>query len=245
MAAKKKGNTSDDNKRKGKPNQGAANKPAPKAADDDFGLDDIDDIAPLEDPTDELELGVEDNTQPAEVPVVEEVSPQPVVVAETPKPEKPKTVKEEKEEEKKGGMLWLIVLVILLILAAVYYFGFYNKKEAKPLPPPPKIEEKKPEPEPEPVVAPVVVPAEIFTISTREGRYYAVIGSFFDVDLAEDLAKEIVASGVSAYILQPSGDAVFHRVGLLMENASSMKEAEANLTSYREKYGNTVWAFKY
>ena len=108
-----------------------------------------------------------------------------------------------------------------------------------------KVEQKKPEPEPEPVAAPVVVPAELVTISTREGRYYAVIGSFFDVDLAEDLGKELVASGISAYILQPSGDVVFHRVGLLMDNVSSMKEAEANLTSYREKYGNTVWAFKY
>jgi hypothetical protein len=250
MAAKKKGNTSDDNKRKGKPTQGAAKKPAPKAADDDFGLDDIDDMTPLEDPTDDLDLGTEESTESTveEVAPVTEPTPEPEsepVVAVTPEPEEPQTPKEEKEEEKKGGMLWLVILIIVLILAAVYYFGFYNKKEEKPLPPPAKIEQKKPEPEPEPVAAPVVKPAKLVTISTREGRYYAVIGSFFDVDLAEDLGKELVASGVSAYILEPSGDVVFHRVGLLMENVSSMKDAEANLTSYREKYGNTVWAFKY
>lgn len=250
MAAKKKGNTSEDNKRKGKPTQGASKKPAPKAADDDFGLDDIDDMASLEDPTDDLDLGTEESAES----IVEEVTPVVVptpepkpepVVAVAPKKEKPQAPKEEQEEEKKGGMLWFVVLIIVLILAAVYYFGFYNKKEEKPLPPPPKVEQKKPEPEPEPVAAPVVIPAELVTISTREGRYYAVIGSFFDVDLAEDLGKELVASGVSAFILKPSGDVVFHRVGLLMDNVSSMKEAEANLTSYREKYGNTVWAFKY
>jgi cell division septation protein DedD len=249
MAAKKKGNTSEDNnKRKGKPTQGAAKQPTPKAADDDFGLDDIDDMTPLEDPTDDLDLGTEESTESTVEEVAPVILPTPEpepVVAAAPKPKKPQAPKEEEEEEKKGGMLWLVVLIIVLVLAAVYYFGFYNKQEEKPLSPPPNVEQKKPEPEPEPVVAPEVIPAELLTISIREGRYYAVIGSFFDVDLAEDLGKEIVASGISAYILQPSGDVVFHRVGLLMDNVSSMKEAEANLTSYREKYGNTVWAFKY
>jgi hypothetical protein len=249
MAAKKKGNTSEENKRKGKPTQGAAKQPTPKATDDDFGLDDIDDMTPLEDTTDDLELGTEESTESTVEEVVPVIlptpEPEPVVVAVTPKPEKHQAPKEEKEEEKKGGILWLVVLIIVLVLAAVYYFGFYNKQEEKPLPTPPKVEQKKPEPEPEPVAAPVIKPAELLTISTREGRYYAVIGSFFDVDLAEDLGKKIVASGISAYILEPTGDAVFHRVGLLMENVSSMKEAEANLMSYREKYSNTVWAFKY
>lgn len=252
MAAKKKGNASEDNRKKGKAKATPVKKPTPKATDDDFGLDDIDDLSPLEDSTEELELVVDEPT-----PVVEEVvpvdptpepepepDPVPVVVADVPK-EEPSKPKKEEEEEKKGGVMWLIILLILLILAAVYYFGFYNKEEPKPVQAPVKVEEKKPEPEPEPVVVPVEKPAELFTISAPEGRYYAVVGSFFDEDLAEDLGRDLVKSGVSAYLLKPTGGVVYHRVGFLMEGITSMKDADANLTSYREKYGNTVWAFKY
>jgi hypothetical protein len=250
MASKKKGTASEENRKKNKPKAGPAIKPTPKATDDDFGLDDIDDLSPLEDSTDDLELATEESSETVEetTPIIASVpaaEPTPVVVvADAPKPRNVNPKKEE-EEEKKGGMLWLIILIILLILAAVYYFGFYKKQTPEPVVPPVKVEEKKPEPTPEPVVLPVKKPAELFTISAPEGRYFAVVGSFFDEDLAEDLGKKLVKSGVSAYLLKPTGSAVYHRVGLLMEDISTMKAADANLTSYREQYGNTVWALKY
>ncbi|MFT6971251.1 MAG: hypothetical protein ACJAXX_001820 [Roseivirga sp.] len=257
MAAKKKDIASGDNRKKSK----SKVSPVQKATDDDFGLDDIDDLSPIEDITEEIDLTTEESNPTIEdtSPVVVEVTPEPelepepepepepVIAAEVPKPEQPNAIKREEEEEKKGGILWLAILIILLIVAAVYYFGFYTQEELKPVVPDEKIEEKRPEPTPEPerLVVPVEIPAELFAIEAPDGRYYAVVGSFFDEDLAEDLGEEIVQSGSSAYLLKPAGSFVYHRVGLLMESITSMKDAEANLTSYREKYGNTVWAIKY
>ena len=131
--------------------------------------------------------------------------------------------------------------------AAIYYFVFYKKEEVKVEPvSKPKVEQPKVEPQPEPEPVKVEVPkAELITISARQGRYFAVVGSFFDGDLAEDKGNELVASGITAHVLKPIGNVNFHRVGIMIPNVSSMKEAETALASYREKFGKEVWALKY
>ena len=58
-----------------------------------------------------------------------------------------------------------------------------------------------------------------------------------------DKAKSIVANGASAYVLEPTGDFKFYRVGI---NASDDRAgAENNIESLRSTFGENIWTLKY
>jgi len=275
MAAKKKANSSDNNK-KGRTSpansgkKGAPKKEDPKVSDDNFGLDDIDDLNAIEDSTEDIELVEEikkEDKKPEitvlvdEREVIKEKEERKAVVANITTDDHPKSsakqtkvvdekkivMEKKSDEEKKGGGVWIVILIVIIVALAIYFFAFSNKEEPKPVvEPKPKVEQPKAEPEPEPEPVKAIQPkAELITISVIEGRYYAVVGSFFDGDLAEDKGNELVKSGTTAYVLMPKGNAAFTRVGLLISNVSSIGEAEARLAPFREKYGNEVWVLKY
>ena len=70
-----------------------------------------------------------------------------------------------------------------------------------------------------------------------------MVGSFYDEDLAEDKAKAIVASGTSAYLLNPTGQLKFHRVGIAQ--SATMAEAEQKRTELVSTFGENIWVLKY
>lgn len=270
MAAKKKSDSSNgSNKPKNSGNRNTRakkNTPKPKnedqpkdpqVTDDDFGLDDIElepvsdnpeDIntpEPIIDPVDEIE-------DSSKEPSKEEEKEEPVPFAFTTGEEKAQeketpNEKPKKEEEKKdnSGIIILIVILILVVAAAIYFLVF-KKKEPETVKP--KIEQtqpvqKAPEPEPQPEPEPVKPKAELFAISAPDGRSYVVIGSFYDEDLAEDKAQEIVESGTSAYLLSPTGTFKFHRVGIAP--SASMAEGEQKRSELVATYGENIWVLKY
>ena len=107
-----------------------------------------------------------------------------------------------------------------------------------------------PTPKEEPVkqeeVTPVAEPeskAELVTISSSDGRFYVIVGSFYDDDLAIDKANEIIASGISAYLIEPSGDFNLYRVGIrAAQERSTAFKARAELLN---EYGENIWVLKY
>lgn len=264
MAAKKKSNSAKEEenkskaklatKKRGRPKKKpeAPQKEELKVTDDDFGLDDIslDEEVYLDEQVDELEPLEE------QVPAPEGSEDEPLVVTAVDIPEERMAekvlgedpVKHTEEEEKKGGLIWLLVALAIIVIAVLLYFFVFDKDE--PQPEPMKKEQPKPQPKPEPEPEPVpepepepVVTAELYTISAPDGRFYVVVGSFYDVDLAEDKAKEIVAGGESAYVLKPSGDFPYHRVGVAAN--STMAGADSAREGLKAQFGEDIWVVKY
>ena len=158
----------------------------------------------------------------------EDATPQPVAVR-----------KYEEEEKKNRTGILITILVVLLVLAALYFFVI------KPEPEPVKQElpvQPEPEPEPEPKPEPPKEP-QVITITQRDLRFYVVVGSFFDLDNAEDRADSIVASGTDAYVIQPRGNNKSYRVGI--SPSESLSEAEGLLEVLKATYGEEIWVLKH
>ncbi len=101
--------------------------------------------------------------------------------------------------------------------------------------------------EPEPVVVDTVPahPAgEIATINSRTGRYYVVISSSIDSDLANDYAKKLTLQGVQCTILSPP----IERKGyfkLSVADFESLEEANTKMEELKGTYGTEIWVLKY
>jgi hypothetical protein len=83
----------------------------------------------------------------------------------------------------------------------------------------------------------------IETISARTGRYYVIVASAIDGDLAMDYAKKLAAEGNSVKIIQPYGKVLYHRVAV--RNMETLAEAESRMDELKEAYGEGVWVMKY
>jgi len=228
-------------------------KQTPVVPEDDLGLDDIslessdDSIVPV---TEEKKKAEPKKEKPVAAPKQKTVAASVAPVKEEAKPE----VKEAPqpvnvEEKKEGGISPFVIIIVLVALSAAVYFVFFNNQdETEPAIP---IEQKVEQPVIEKAPVPVkVVPkpepkqvASLTTISAPTTRYYVVIGSFYDEDLATDKANEIVANGTSAFIIQPTGDFKLHRVGINASNAWS--DAASKLDGLKSKYGDNIWVLKY
>ena len=69
------------------------------------------------------------------------------------------------------------------------------------------------------------------------------MGSFFDLDNAEDRADSIVASGTDAYVIQPLGKNKRYRVGI--SPTGSFSEANGLLEGLKATYGEKIWVLKH
>ena len=228
-------------------------KQTPVVPEDDLGLDDIslessdDSIVPV---TEEKKKAETKKEKPVAAPKQKTVAASVAPVKEEAKPE----VKEAPqpvnvEEKKEGGISPFVIIIVLLALSAAVYFVFFNNQDEteSAIPIEQKVEQPVIEKAPVPVkVVPKPEPkqvASLTTISAPTTRYYVVIGSFYDEDLAIDKANEIVANGTSAFIIQPAGDFKLHRVGINASNAWS--DAASKLDGLKSKYGDNIWVLKY
>ena len=85
--------------------------------------------------------------------------------------------------------------------------------------------------------------ATFTTISERTGRYYIVIDSFVDEDMAADYGKELVTKGFSTALLSPQGKRKFHR--LTMGSFGSFVEAQEEANLLKAEFGEDLWVLKY
>ena len=177
---------------------------------------------------------------------------------DTDKFDKSEAISSYKEES--GSPVGLIVTLIIIGVIAIVvaaYFLFLKKDKVEPVmveePVPAVVDstlletpveepvvEEPVEPEPGPEITPG---GEYQKISEKTGRYYIIIGSFIDVDLAEDYAKKLAKNGVGSTILSPAGRG-FHRLAL-GENYGSFADASMQLGSIKGNYGPEVWVLKY
>ena len=184
---------------------------------------------------------------------------------EAPKPEAAATKKEvidqhrttkPKDDNNEGKPVYgpivtaLVVIVVLAGIAVWLLFGggldMFKKKEVAKKDPPPKVVKK---PAPKPVKKEVVVNPEpaagIDTIGYGTGRYYVVVGSFIDDDVALDFCKQIEASGKRAIVLDPSGTvSKYYRVAVGKDYATE-QEAKDAAKALAGQYGSDPYPKKY
>jgi hypothetical protein len=87
------------------------------------------------------------------------------------------------------------------------------------------------------------VPGTIETVEAPNGRFYVVVSSSVDGDLAMDYAQKLAKEGNSIRIINPSGtNKLFHRVSVA--DYSTWDEAVA-ATSSASAFGEGVWVLKY
>ena len=83
----------------------------------------------------------------------------------------------------------------------------------------------------------------ITVLSSKTGRSYVVVGSFFDRDQAMDYGNKIAKKGVNSFVLEPVGKVKFYR--LSVADFDTYSEASNNVGSFQGEYGDQIWVLKY
>ncbi|MFY0627368.1 MAG: SPOR domain-containing protein [Reichenbachiella sp.] len=171
-------------------------------------------------------------------------------------------------EESSGGFTKIIVIGLLVIVAIAGGLLFFNsgdegkKKVTKKVVPVEKVKPKpkvvkkeepvaaaqvaaqpKERPKPQSAEASSAAPGEIVNVSERTSKSYIIIGSFVDGDLAMDYANELSADGKGVKIIEPYGKSKRYRVSIA--DYPTYGDAAGQIDSFKEEFGDQVWALKY
>lgn len=181
----------------------------------------------------------------------------------------PGSYSSREESSNKAGVIIGVLLVVILALAAVWYFVWYSpgqeaeeKARQEQLAEERAAEEERQrqleaeqqaaaeeaarQAEADAAAAAVEEEPEtgtIETISQRTGRYYVVVASAVDGDLAMDYANKLSAEGRNVKIIQPYGSVIFHRVTI--QDLDTWAEAQNVANELKGEYGDGVWVKKY
>lgn len=228
--------------------------------DEDFGLPDLDDETTSEkSETSSEEPYASDERESERLSDIQEPSDSPYLEDRN-EPEQTQTYDEIYEEEshtsaytppkKQSAAPIIITLSVLIILAfIVVYFFFLREPEPPKVVKPVKdtttyVVEKPIEVEEPEVVEPEEPKiGEVNTLSSRTGRSYVVVGSFFDADMAGDYAKDLANKGMNAYIIPPFGKSKFNRVAI--EETASFSDANARASELAGQFKEQPWPLKY
>ena len=155
-------------------------------------------------------------------------------------------------------------LILVIIVAGVWYFGFYRPEQAAlekarqeqidlerreaelaaqlERERQEELARQQQEADAEAAEEATPEPGTVSILTEKTGRYYVVIGSFIDGDLANDYGKELSEQGVGSMILSPNGKG-FYRVTL--SDHGTFIEAQADANNQKTNYGDSVWVIKY
>jgi hypothetical protein len=240
------------------------NNPSNADADKDFGLPKVN-IVPLHRPVKPEEEKDASKEQPSEKTVATPtpkpestpVAAAPEVTAskqeETPKAEEkpaaaipPKSPTKGKEEkEKSGAWIWAALILLLLMFGGVAYW-YTQTDDAEPE----QVVAERQEPTPPVAEEPEIVEEEVenYTlteIKSREAspRYFLVVGSFIDDDMARDYSGRLNDEGKNTYLVYPYGKIAYYRLAIgEYENVSLALE---ELDRVQAEYQENLWVLKY
>ena len=83
----------------------------------------------------------------------------------------------------------------------------------------------------------------ISEISQPLDKYYLIVGSFLDNDLAFDYAKKLILSGSNVIIILDFHVRYFTRVALL--EYETLDKANVGLDKYKDEFDEQLWVLKY
>jgi len=161
-----------------------------------------------------------------------------------------------------------VLIGVIVIAIAIYWFFFREapQKQVVQLPvteeveEPAVVEEETVQQDVAPETPAVVEetepaqPAETYAaveegtfeaINAPTGRYYIVLNSFLDEDLAKDYAQNMAMEGVDTKIIPPrEAKKGFNRV-VLSNEYSTWQAAEASLGELKGIFGESIWVLRY
>ena len=158
-----------------------------------------------------------------------------------------------------------VLIVTIIVSGAIWYFGFYRpaavaeekarqeqilaKEEAARIAAEKKKEAARIAAEEEANKAADADEAAaneiVFkTISEPTGRYYIVVASFIDADMAADLGNKMKVEGVSSTLLAPKGNKKFNRL-TTGGDFGSFNEAQEQANKLKGDFGDGLWVLKY
>ena len=97
----------------------------------------------------------------------------------------------------------------------------------------------------EPIVAESIPKAigAISEISQPLDKYYLIVASFLDNDLAFDYAQKLILSGSNVILILDFHVRYFTRVALL--EYETLDKANVGLDQYKDEFGEQLWVLKY
>ncbi len=83
----------------------------------------------------------------------------------------------------------------------------------------------------------------ISEISQPLDKYYLIVASFLDNDLASDYAEKLILSGSNVFIIPPFSTSKLTRVALL--EYETLDKANVGLDKYKDEFDDKLWVLKY
>ena len=83
----------------------------------------------------------------------------------------------------------------------------------------------------------------ISEISQPLDKYYLIVASFLDNDLAFDYAEKLILSGSNVIIIPPFSTSKLTRVALL--EYETLNKANIGLDKYEDEFDDKLWVLKY
>ncbi|MBC6425727.1 MAG: hypothetical protein GDA51_04510 [Ekhidna sp.] len=84
---------------------------------------------------------------------------------------------------------------------------------------------------------------KVTSLRGKTGKFYIIVASFLDRDLAMDHSRDLANSGKRLTIIPPFGNAVTHRVAI--QGYGSLSQALGAINDYKGTYGEDIWVLKY
>ena len=160
--------------------------------------------------------------------------------------------KAEPKEEKKGNNSWLFWLLLLVILGVGgWYYYVNNTGQITPTPvveeetmdeQPPIVEEEVEQP-PVPVEPEEENTLTVVTSRIENPRYFLVVGSFIDEDMATDYSKDLIQKGMSTYLVHPYGEIAYYR--LAIGQFENFALAAVEMDRVQGDFKENLWVLKY
>lgn len=168
---------------------------------------------------------------------------------------------DEKEKDNTNSIFLVILLLIIALGFGLYYFGIFDgMNQQTPMETARETEEPQqttpsapvtPEPSPKPAEElPAAAEEEVATpvlteIESRAEapRYFVVVGSFIDDDLARDYSDRLNKQGEATFLIHPYGEIHYFRLAVGQhENVNLALEA---MEEVQGKYEENLWVLKY
>lgn len=176
---------------------------------------------------------------------------------------------ERKEEGSNAPKIIILLALVLLVAAAIWYFGIYApqqeelraqmeqeqaqqeqvERDRAAQEEQERLEREEAQREAERLAAEQEAAAaepetgSLETISNRTGRYYVVVASALDGDLAMDYGRRLSGAGSNIKLLEPTGNNKFYRVAVGDFDSWAAAQEEAN--ELKSNYGDEVWVVKF
>ncbi|WP_209332589.1 SPOR domain-containing protein [Lunatimonas salinarum] len=164
---------------------------------------------------------------------------------------------EQNDVSSRSGWLVILLLLILVTVSGIgFYMGWFTPQDRGqqttdlgqiPVEAQPPVVSETPSEVPE-IPSETKKPTEELNLTeiTSRGdspRYFVVVGSFIDDDLAKDYSKKLNEGGFKTYLIHPYGDIDFYR--LAVDAHTGVAEALTVIERIQGDFEENLWVLKY